>query len=694
MSKFKYMTIDCETTGLSWLDDKLHGIGVGYAEGEAEYYPAWNIPDQVKKDLANPSIAKIGHNLHAFDAKVIRRFGLEINGPLDDVMILADLLSENEELGLKYLAKKYIGEESLERKQFLDKYMSSAGAGHVGELCAKDLTDPSRPHFDVIADYCKEDVNNTTTLFFKFVDRLKKMDELLKGPKFGFKKSPWDYYKEEARPLEYVLFEMEYRGVKVDLDALNKIKQNSLERMATIEEILTKALRNRIPKVEQELYEKEIAKLSTPEAKAKRAPGQGKSRFKWSNSNHVAALLYKYCDLPEGTFKKTGKGKYSTDKEAIEMLIIKLPEGHPLIKLLKLYAEYKVNAKLASTYTGDSDKGILSHVKYVNGEARIFPSYRQTTGTGRLACSNPNMQNLKRDSEVKRFFIPDSPDEVFDDADYSQIELRTGAHLSRDEALLEAYNTGQDVHLRTASRLFARKITKEDDVERQAGKRTNFLTIFDGGPGRLMVCLKQDTGKDFTFRQCKEFIKIWFEEYKDVRTYLDSQLEFFKKYKFCISETGRIRRIPDIVYGKHLKWERGPDFKWKPFYRGPAARIIALKREIVKSDHSIRPENITDEMVGRLAYKKYSHAIKAGYNQPIQGLAASMTKRSMIALHRAGRIIANQVHDSLSVPRKHWDLEAKKQLIDIMKSTYKLSLPVEVDVKTLKSFHPRDKHEG
>ena len=691
MNKFKFMCVDVETTGLDWTVEKLHGVGVGYEEGVAEYYPVWNIPAKIKEDLGNPAIAKIGQNLHAFDAKFLRKAGYDIQGEFHDTKILAHLIDDTQSLRLKEMAAKYLGEESLENKRFLDSYLSTNGCSHVGQLCAKDLLLDSHPHIEVIAKYCKEDVNNTTKLFFLFVKKLKEMDKILKSSQFNFKKSPLDYYKEEAMPLEKVLFEMEYKGIRVNLNAIHQIRDKSLSRMAEIEVSLNKILVNRIAGVEEFLYTSAVKKAVTSKAKNKLIKGEDKCKFSWSNNNHFGFLLYAHCDLLPELIQRTAKGKYRTDKMALDTVKDRLPAKHRLREVLTLFAEYKINAKIASTYTGNSSKGILSRVRTDDkGISRVYPEYRQTTSTGRLACTNPNMQNLKRDSEVKKFFIPDNEDELFDDADYSQVELRTGAHLSQDSNLLEAYINGKDVHLRTASRLFDREITKADDLERQAGKRTNFLTIFDGGPMRLSACLKADTGQEFTKDQCKEFIRIWFEIYPGIRSYLDSQLEFFKQHKFCISETGRIRRIPDISFGKDIKWFRDSN-KWYPKYIGPASKRKELIDFILKKNNKLRFHQVTEEMIGWAARGKYGHAIKAGYNQPIQGLAASMTKRAMIALHALGRTISNQTHDNLIVPRKRGDIKAKKQVIEIMENTYKLSLPVVVDCKTISTFHPNDK---
>lgn len=704
----KYMTIDVETTGLDWTTERLHGFSVGYSEDDATYYRINQVPEQVRRDLADPSIAKIGQNFHSFDAKYLLKSGFELKGEIDELMVVWNLIDPDSKLGLKYLAEQEFGPESLEKKRRLDKYLQEAGCRHIGELCAKDLLDPAHPHTPIIAEYCCEDNLNTTRLFFRGMAKLEQMDKTLKA-NFGFKKSPLDYYYEEARPLEKVLLDMEYRGIRINLDVIESIRASALESMAVIEAKLTPVFSSQIAIIENELCEKLRAEVTSPEAKAKRQPGKGKAKFSWGNNNHFGKLLYQLCELPDHLIFRTEKGKYKTDKSTLEFLSAQLPKNSWLVEQIRLFAEYKKHVKIASTYTGNNKKGIYSKLRFVeatddgriiyrdpgeNRIARIFPQYVQTSGTGRLKSKNPNTQNLKRDSDVKKFFIPDDPSEVFDDADYSQIELRVGAHLSQDPGLVSAYLGGEDVHIRTASRLFGKTVTKENDLERQAGKRTNFLTIFDGGPRRLQQALKADTGKDFEFDECVEFIRVWFETYPQVRAYLDAQIDFFKRYKFCISEFGRIRRLPDIVYGNKLRWikDRVRD-RWVPRYEGPIELRNQLVHRIKKKNPKLPMEKITDEMVGWEASKRYKHAIKAGLNQPIQGYAASLMKRTMVALYNDGRKIANQVHDQVLVPRQRGDFASRDKAVATMRDIYKMTVPIEVDVKTVNSFHPKDRSD-
>jgi DNA polymerase I len=701
-SDYRYMVVDVETTGLDWTSCKLHGMSVIYPGSDPVYHPSWNIPASVVADLENPDVAKVGHNLHGYDVKVLKKFGIKVDGPLDDTMILWNLYDDRlESLGLKYLAEKFLGTETLEAKRALDRYVSEHKAGNIAGLCAQDLLDENRPHTEVIGRYSCEDTSNTESLLFMVVDKLRVLDAKLKG-ELKLPKSPIDYYHEEARPLEVVLLAMEYRGVRVDLAAVERVRSAAELEMRRLETAITPVMRKRIALCEELLYIAAVVKSEMRgEKQSKRDKlkrGEKTLKFSWGNNNHVGRLLYECCGLPHDLVAKTERCVYRTDKSTFLALRDKLKNMTAgsfgkLVTVLENFAEYKKQQKIASTYTGTAKKGILSKVRYdESGIPYIYPSYRQTTGTGRLASSGPNMQNLKKDSQVKTFFIPDFPEtECVDDADYSQIELRTAAHNAGDGVLKQAFIAGKDVHLITASVLFGRPITKEDDLERQTGKRTNFLTIFRGKKHRLQQALLAETGREFSLEQCQDFIDQWFELFPEVARYLDLQLEFFLEHRIAWCETGRIRRIPDVVLDADVDWEYSPGGRSYPRFRGSPGRRAYVVAKVLSKLPDLKQAQVTESMVGREARLLAAHAEKVGYNLPIQGLAASMTKRSMIQLYCEGRRILNQVHDSLCVSRPKDDPSKLAHLVTVMKTAYPLSLPVEVDVKTLRSFHPKDK---
>jgi len=672
-----YIIVDVESTGLHFMKDRLHGIGF-MLEGdtEASYAPSWDIPDRLREALANPRITKVGHNLHAFDAKFIRRAGLQIDGEFDDTMVIWNLVDSDSPLGLKWLTEHALGKpENLDRKRELDRYIAEHGFRDLSALCFSDLTNPTHPHSEIISNYCKEDVENTYELREEGLRRLKEVDGAMKAD--GYAKGVLDYYVEEAKPLERVLFEIEWRGIRVDEKAItNLVEGAKCKRDECIVE-MERLAKNKKDLVVEEIYQKKLSSLKTERGRSKVVRGEGKLAFEWNNPNHVASLLYDHCGITE---QRTIKGQRKFDKVAIDLILSDRELKPAIRKFLEVYLKFRKQLKLLTTYAGDAEKGILSHtIRMPDGSLRIFPRFRQTTGTGRLACADPNLQNLPRDSEVKKFFIPDNPEtEVFDEADYSQIELRVAAHVTGDPLLKKAYCDGIDVHEQTARMIFEKEnVSKE---ERQVGKTTNFLTIYRGGAFRLQATLKAAMGKEFSLDECREFIHKWFSSYHIVDSYLRKQTVQFEREQKVVSFFGRLRYLDDVRFLNGIV-----DYNWD----GGPSLTTELKAKFFKANP--RRNSITNKEMAQFAKKLYNHALKAGYNMPIQGFAASLAKRSMIAAHNAGLVIANQVHDSIIIARKKNEPEKREKLISIMENVAKLDVPLKTDVKTLSSFHPDDK---
>jgi DNA polymerase I-like protein with 3'-5' exonuclease and polymerase domains len=722
--KPKYAVVDTETTGLHFMKCQMHGLGY-MEEGDARavYYRRDQIPERVRQIMADPTISKVGHNLHAFDAKFIRRAGVQIEGEFDDTMVIWNLVDSDSPLGLKYLTEFVLKKpENLEKKRALDQLIAYLKLKNIAELCQYDLDNPEafftldrKSVSDVIGEYCCEDVENTNALYLAGMEELRRIDEVVKG--WGYSKSPLDYYFEEARPLERVLFEIENRGVRIGMDKIEELRKTALQKisedcekldvlcarlkLAVEEELATKAKAKIVSEKEKKPLKKptpaaiERRRAAIERGQAKIVAGQGECAFSWQNSNHVAAAFFKHGPPALKSYARHTKGgALQLDKGVLDEALKneRLPAN--VRNVIGLFLGYRKWAKIASTYAGNEDTGIASlAINVGEGEWRVFPKYRQTTGTGRLACSAPNMQNLPRDAEVKKFFIPDSDEYVFDDADYSQVELRIAAHHSGDRTLINSYlneeKTGQDTHCLTASRMFGRQLLKKDckkgtweDKLRQAGKRTNFLTIYKGKAPRLRASLLQDTGEDFSLEECKEFIEIWFETYPDVKKHLDNQLKEFSTHHCVIAPNGRMRRLPDLRY-------KPPYFKAPWDFDSPLTDELLAKWKKKNPTDAKKRSPDSDEL-GQFAYRCYAHAEKAGYNQPIQGHAGSLTKKSLVKLHYAGIVIANTVHDSITIARKKDSPETTGVLISIMENIEPLKVPLKVDVKTLSTFHPDD----
>ncbi len=304
-------------------------------------------------------------------------------------------------------------------------------------------------------------------------------------------------FYEMEMPLMQVLATMELNGVRIDVDAL---KESS--------EILT---------AEMLKLEREIQEMAGVE-------------FNVSSPMQVGEVLFDRMKLDEKA-KKTKTGQYSTAED----VLIKLRSKHPIVdKIL----EYRGLKKLLSTY-------IDALPQLVNPKTgKIHTSFNQTVAaTGRLSSTNPNLQNIpvrdEQGREIRKAFIPEE-NEVFLSVDYSQIELRIMAHLSGDKNMLEAFNSGQDIHSATAAKIFKLPIEEVTSDMRRKAKTANFGIIYGISTFGLAERLNIPRG------EAKELIDGYFETYPNVKTYMDEAIQKAKELGYVETIYGRKRFLPDI----------------------------------------------------------------------------------------------------------------------------------------------------
>ncbi|NBU33841.1 hypothetical protein EBZ38_03350 [bacterium] len=623
----KIIALDIETTGLNPRKDKIHGVGVAKSVTEVDYLDVNH--NGLREYLANPENHIVGHNIR-FDLKFLIHAGVTINCNIWDTKLLAQLLNENQELGLKPLSQKYFGSSALDNKRELDRAVSSINGRSVADLCLRDLEDESEPFYHIISKYCMEDCVNTLRLWTMLIDELKRgHNKMLQA---GYTNTPLTYYMEETMPLEKVLIQMELQGIRIDVEQLRKYRdvlQSENKQMLAEMSLLAG---KQINSIEEELYAKVIATKKTDKGKAnvlKRSEKHG-TKFNWQSSDHIATLIFDRFGIPISSVEKTETGKPSTSESSLEDLHNSLEPEHLLKRILGTYKTWKKTLKLITTYTGE-DKGLMSQIE---GD-RVYAEYLQagrgkegTTGgtvTGRLSSRNPNMQNLPRGSEIKKFFVPD-PGHIFVYFDYSQLELRLAAHLSQDPLLIRAYKENLDLHEITGQAIGA---------DRQTGKSTNFAMIYDASAWRLADMLNKSV------EECQLIIEDFYKLYKGYRQYLWDQRKFIMRFGCVVSETGRLRRLPGIF------------------------------------EH---PERT----------KEWRHALKQGYNFPIQSLGASITKRAMIELANRNMKIVTQVHDSVVVSLPEDKLDKVPEIQHIAENIYPVSVPLKVDIKLLTSLSESD----
>ncbi|MGH7585737.1 MAG: DNA polymerase I [Gemmatimonadales bacterium] len=305
--------------------------------------------------------------------------------------------------------------------------------------------------------------------------------------------------------------------------------------------------------------------------------------------------------------------------------------GHEVPRLL---LEYREVQKLLSTYID----ALPQRVNRVTG--RIHTSYNQTgASTGRLSSSDPNLQNIpirtERGGSIRRGFVPE-PGWTFVVADYSQIELRLMAHLSGDPAFVAAFKAGGDIHRETAAIIFGVEPGRVTPEMRARAKTINFGTIYGQGPFALskMLGITQD--------EAKAFIAQYFNRFAGVRAFLDRQVELAREQGYVETLFGRRRYIPDI---------RDRNFNIRAF------------------------------------------AERTSQNTPLQGSAADLIKRAMIAVHRrlrSDRLEARlllQVHDELVLEAPPDEVERVVALVrEEMEGAAELDVPLVVGIGTGKNW--------
>lgn len=355
-----------------------------------------------------------------------------------------------------------------------------------------------------------------------------------------------ELFRRIEMPLVSVLAKMEQNGVRIDTQALQEASQLYTGRMKEIE---------------QKIYE--AAGLT----------------FNISSPKQVGEVLFETLKI-SGKAKKTRTGQYSTSEEVLE----NLRDKHPVVGLILAYRGLK---KLLSTYIDALP--LLIHPQ----TGRIHTSFNQTvTSTGRLSSSNPNLQNIpiraEDGKEIRKAFIPDDGCEFFS-ADYSQIELRIMAHLSGDKNMIEAFNSGHDIHTATAAKVFKVPIEEVTREQRSKAKTANFGIIYGisafGLSERMHVSLKE----------AKELIAEYFETYPNVKAYMSQSIETARQNGYTETICGRRCYLPDIHSHNAIVRGYAERNAINAPIQGSAADII--KVAMIQIHQRFQKENIRSKML-------------------------------------------------------------------------------------------------
>ena len=393
-------------------------------------------------------------------------------------------------------------------------------------------------------------------------------------------------------PLINVLADMEMEGILLDLPFFDEFGRELATRLAEIE--------------------KEVIELV------------GKA-FNIKSTQQLSDVLFVRLGLePPDRTRKTKSGHYSTAASVLEQM----KGDHPVVDLI---LEQRELAKLQSTYVDALPKD-------VNPETgRVHTSYNQIgTVTGRLASSDPNLQNIPNRSElgrrVRRGFVS-KEGYLLLAVDYSQVELRIVAHMAQDEAMLAAFNAGQDIHATTAAGIYNVKLEEVTKEMRSHAKAVNFGLIY----GMSAFGLTRST--DLTLAEAEDFVKAYFEKFPGVKRYLGSIKRFASDKGYVETLLGRRRYFPAMMGDKN-------DFRRR-------------------------------------------NSERAAINAPIQGTAADIMKIAMLDVAKAlkdansSAKILLQVHDEVVVECPKEELPATIEIVQkAMESAYKLDIPLTTDARS------------
>ena len=394
-----------------------------------------------------------------------------------------------------------------------------------------------------------------------------------------------DVYLKIEEPLIRVLAKMERDGVKMDLDSLRSFAAGLREEV-------------------QQREEKIRAMAGNP-------------NLNISSPKQIAALLYDELQL----LQRKKKGNDSTDEETL----LSIEDRHPIVREI---LEFRAAKKLLSTYI-EPFPGYISR-----SDGKIHTCFNQAlTATGRLSSSNPNLQNIpirsERGKEIRKAFVPSREGGVIMSADYSQIELRIMAHLSQDRHLIEAFNSGLDVHKATAAKIFGIDSSEVSAEQRRIAKTANFGIMYGisaFGLSQRLSCSRAEA---------KQIIDDYFESFPAIRSFIEDTLTAARENGYVETIFGRRRFVPDVNS------------------RNGTVRALAERNAV---------------------------------NAPIQGTSADIIKMAMAGVDRrlseAGlksRMVL-QIHDELLFDALEEEIDTLKAIVvEEMENVVRLSVPLTVE---------------
>ena len=516
---------DTETTSLDYMEAEIVGVSFSTAPGEAAYVPvAHDYPDA-------PEQLDRNHVLNALkpllESESIKKVGQHLKY---DKNVLANYDINLQGIAFDTMLESYVLNSTATRHDMDSLAMAYLNHKtiHFEEIAGKGAKQLTFNQIDLneASPYAAEDADVTLRLHNEIWSRLEKHDELKA------------LLLDVEVPLASVLSRMEQLGVFIDSQKLNQQSQD---------------LATRIKELEASVHD---------------AAGE---TFNLGSTKQLQQILFEKLELP--IIKKTPKGAPSTSEEVLQELALEYP-------IPKMIMEYRGLTKLKNTYTDKLPK-MINH-----RTGRVHTSYHQAvTATGRLSSTDPNLQNIPIRTEegrrVRQAFVPRDGFKIVA-ADYSQIELRIMAHLSKDKGLLDAFSEGKDIHRATAAEVFD---TPLDDVtadQRRSAKAINFGLIYG------MSAFGLSRQLNIPRNDAQSYMDLYFERYPGVLRYMDETREHAKEKGYVETVFGRRLYLPDIKASNGARRKGAERAAINAPMQGTAADIIKLA--MLKVDEWIQKE--------------------------------------------------------------------------------------------------------
>lgn len=526
LSTQKEISFDTETNHIDANEAELVGLSFSFKDWEGYYVPCPDDEESVvhilnhfKNLFADESIVWIGQNIK-YDMLVLKWYGFELKGKVFDTMLAHYVIESEGRRNMDLLSAQYLGYLPVSITELIGKKGKAQGTMRDVDV-------------EKAKEYAAEDADITRQLKNVFTPHLKE-------------KKVERVFNEVETPLVKVLADMEYEGVKVDMNFLN-VYSEELEREAA--------------KCEESVYK------------------QAGIKFNLASPKQLGEVLFEKLQLNKG--KKTKGGQHSTGED----VLLKLAKENPIVEDILNFREL---TKLKSTYVDALPQIVNKRTQ------RVHTCYGQAIAvTGRLSSNNPNLQNIpirtERGREIRKAFIPRDSDHLIISADYSQIELRIVAGISGDPAMCEAFKSKKDIHTATAAKVFN---VDESDVTKEMrykAKSVNFGIIY----GQSAFGLAENINVSRT--EAKEIIDAYKKEFANIQKYMDDSVAFCKTNGYVETLMGRKRWLKDINSGNWTVRGYAERNAINSPIQGTAADMIKLA--MIKIHDEFKKRNFKSKMI-------------------------------------------------------------------------------------------------